>query len=425
MLKRTFLIVGIACLLLVLAFLLSYFVFQVPLFDASGWHVAEDGTTQYLDYYGRPRTGWVTADDRQYYFGDDTAMHTGWLQLEEGTYHFAPDGAMQTGWQQLDGNHYYFGDDGIAHTGWLQTPEGKYYFGADFCRHTGWLEKDDARYYFAENGQMQIGWLDWEGKRYYLNADGAMHTGWLQMEDGRYYLASDGVMHTGWLEQDGKRYYLEDDGKTYVGWLTQEDGRYFMDHSGAATTGFATIEGQQRYFLDNGQYIPLVNPWNPVPADYQLQLVEVNGYKVDSTCAQALKEFLAACRKAGNTVKINSAYRDLKQQQAMWDKYRKNYMAQGYSYDKAEELTAGYVAVPGTSEHHLGLGIDIGSGTKTYNWLAKHCWEYGFILRYPKDKKAATGINYEPWHFRYLGKEMAKAVYDSGLTLEEYLESIQ
>ena len=60
-----------------------------------------------------------------------------------------------------------------------------------------------------------------------------------------------------------------------------------------------------------------------------------------------------------------------------------------------------------------------------FAWLAKHCWEYGFILRYPENKKSVTGFNYEPWHFRYLGKPLAEAVYNSGLTLEEYLQSIE
>ena len=100
-------------------------------------------------------------------------------------------------------------------------------------------------------------------------------------------------------------------------------------------------------------------------------------------------------------------------------------MAQGYSYAQAEKLTAGYVAVPGTSEHHTGLGVDLGSGKKIYAWLAEHCWEYGFILRYPEDTTGNTGFNYEPWHFRYLGKPLAEKVHKSGLTLEAYLQSLK
>ena len=423
--KRKTLLWGIGIFLVLLAFLLSYFVFQVPLFDASGWRVTEDGVIQYLDYFGRPSIGWVELADGRYYFSETGEMQTGWLETEDGLYYLDDTGAMQTDWLTLEDGVYYLELDGKAYTGWLETQDGTFYFGNDYRRHSGWLEEDTARYYFDETGIMQTGWLTLEEQRYYLDLTGKMHTGWLDWEEGRYYLDESGVLQTGWLEYENARYYLGDAGKAHTGWLTTETARYYFGETGAAATGFVTIAGQERYFLENGEYIPLVNPWNPVTEDYQLQLVKVNGYQVDATCADALQEMLAACKKAGNTVKINSAYRDLKQQQAMWEKYRKNYMAQGYSYAQAEKMTAGYVAVPGTSEHHLGLGIDIGSGTKTYNWLAEHCWEYGFILRYPKDKTDVTGFNYEPWHFRYLGKTLAKAVHFSGLTLEEYLRSIK
>ena len=363
--RRKVLLAGIASLFLLLVFLLSYFVFQVPLFDASGWHTTKEGVVQYRDYYGRPRTGWITEETGRYYFAEDGAMQTGWLTLE------------------------------------------------------------NDRYYLAENGATYTGWLELDGSRYYLDADGAAHLGWLQTQEGRYYFAADYTMQTGWLTVEDQRYLLQEDGTAYTGWLTTESARYYMDETGAMATGFVTVGGQERYFLESGEYIPFVNPWNPVTEDYQLQLVEINGYQVDATCADALQEMMDACRKAGNTVKINSAYRDLEQQQAMWEKYRKNYIAQGYSYAQAEKLTAGYVAAPGTSEHHLGLGIDIGTGSKTYAWLAEHCWEYGFILRYPQNKTDVTGFNYEPWHFRYLGKDLAKEVYDTGLTLEEYFETIK
>ena len=368
MLRKILLWIFSLILLLLIAFLLSYHVFQIPLFDASGWHTAENGEVQYLDYFGKPRSGWIEIEGRQYYFDGQGTMQTGWQDLEGGRYYLGTDGAKQTGWQELEDGRYYLNADGTAHTGWLETAEGRYYFAGD----------------------------------------NRMQTGWLTLADGKYYLTEAGTAHTGWLTTPEARYYMLEDGLT--------------------ATGFVTVNGTQRYFLETGEYIPLVNPENPLTEDFQPQLVEVEGYegyRVDATCVEALEEMLAACKKAGNNVKINSAYRDLEQQQAMWEKYRKNYMAQGYSYAQAEKLTAGYVAVPGTSEHHTGLGIDIGKGEKTYAWLAEHCWEYGFILRYPEGKKKITGFNYEPWHFRYLGKPLAEAVHKSGLTLEEYLQSIQ
>jgi hypothetical protein len=100
--------------------------------------------------------------------------------------------------------------------------------------------------------------------------------------------------------------------------------------------------------------------------------------------------------------------------------------------EEAERLAAQVVAVPGTSEHHSGLAVDIidtrlwaleeeQADLPAQQWLMEHCWEYGFILRYPKDKIDVTGIIYEPWHYRYVGLELAKELHDLGLTLEEYM----
>jgi len=86
-----------------------------------------------------------------------------------------------------------------------------------------------------------------------------------------------------------------------------------------------------------------------------------------------------------------------------------------------------WVAIPGTCEHELGLAVDINadkeqsSNEEVYNWLAENAWRYGFILRYLKGKEDITGIDYEPWHYRYVGKEVAKEIYEEGITLEEYV----
>ena len=91
-------------------------------------------------------------------------------------------------------------------------------------------------------------------------------------------------------------------------------------------------------------------------------------------------------------------------------------------------LEEAYVAIPGTSEHELGLAVDINEAGGAdpwglYNWLAAHAHEYGFILRYPQGKESITGIDYEPWHFRYVGKEAAAEIYSRQVTLEEYLQN--
>jgi D-alanyl-D-alanine carboxypeptidase len=92
-------------------------------------------------------------------------------------------------------------------------------------------------------------------------------------------------------------------------------------------------------------------------------------------------------------------------------------------------------ARPGTSEHQLGLAVDFvdtrywtldekQAELPAQKWLMEHCWEYGFILRYPSEKSEITGIIYEPWHYRYVGREIALEIRDAGLTLEEYLETL-
>ena len=109
-------------------------------------------------------------------------------------------------------------------------------------------------------------------------------------------------------------------------------------------------------------------------------------------------------------------------------------MAAGYDAEEADQKAATVVARPGTSEHELGLAVDIvdasyqqlderQKSTPVQQWLMEHCWEYGFILRYPDGKSDLTGIIYEPWHYRYVGVETAQALRESGQCLEEYLQA--
>ena len=109
-------------------------------------------------------------------------------------------------------------------------------------------------------------------------------------------------------------------------------------------------------------------------------------------------------------------------------------MAAGYDAEEADQKAATVVARPGTSEHELGLAVDIvdagyqqldegQASTPVQQWLMAHCWEYGFILRYPDGKSDLTGIIYEPWHYRYVGVETAQALRESGQCLEEYLQA--
>ena len=180
----------------------------------------------------------------------------------------------------------------------------------------------------------------------------------------------------------------------------------------------------------------LVNPWNPLPGGYTVNLAQVNAnHAVDERCYEPLQQMLEDCRAAGLSPVICSSYRTQAVQERLFYTRVDNLVAQGYSQEDAQTITARGTARPGTSEHQLGLAVDLvdlnyqildnnQENTPVQQWLMEHCWEYGFILRYPNEKSAVTGIIYEPWHYRYVGREAAKEITESGLCLEEYLETL-
>ena len=179
--------------------------------------------------------------------------------------------------------------------------------------------------------------------------------------------------------------------------------------------------------------ILLVNPWNEMPEDYEITLKALpDGNKVDERAYDDLTAMLEACREAGLRPKICSSYRTQSKQTYLYNNKIARLRNAGYSKKAAEAEAGRWVARPGTSEHQLGLAVDIVSQsyqaltkkqekTKEQKWLMEHCWEYGFILRYPNEKSEITGIGYEPWHYRYVGKDVALDIRDSGLCMEEYL----
>ena len=181
----------------------------------------------------------------------------------------------------------------------------------------------------------------------------------------------------------------------------------------------------------------LVNQWNQLPEDYapELELVaELDGrrYELDRCCSEALWDMLADCAAAGGRPYICSAYRSAEDQQKLYQDKVRRLEKDGVSREEAPELAAESVALPGTSEHQLGLAVDIideeypfldegQEETATQIWLMENSWRYGFILRYPNGTTEQTGILYEPWHYRYVGREYAEEIHRMGLTLEEYL----
>ncbi len=187
--------------------------------------------------------------------------------------------------------------------------------------------------------------------------------------------------------------------------------------------------------LDLPWNLTLVNYENALPEDFAPEELAVadNGYEVDARIADAAKEMIAAARKENVKIIALSAFRDYEYQLDLYNnKVKRLQQQKGYSVAKAREEAATVVAYPGTSEHQLGLALDLvdakhveldesQENTAAYQWLVKHCHEFGFIVRYPNGKTDITGIIYEPWHFRYVGVEAATYIMEQGICLEEYL----
>jgi len=178
----------------------------------------------------------------------------------------------------------------------------------------------------------------------------------------------------------------------------------------------------------------LVNPWNPVPDGYEPQLEAINdSHAVDVRCADALRQMLADCALSGASPLICSSYRTQEMQEELYDNKMGRLLAEGYPPAEVPAIAARSVAIPGTSEHQLGLAVDIihefypylnytQEYTMTQQWLLENCWNYGFILRYPNGTTDVTGIIYEPWHYRYVGVEAAQELRELGIPFEEYLQ---
>lgn len=180
----------------------------------------------------------------------------------------------------------------------------------------------------------------------------------------------------------------------------------------------------------------LVNDKHPMEKGYVPELAKLNAnYKVDKRILKPLKKMLRAAEKDGMDMYVCSAYRTVNKQKQLYNRRMGEEIRSGKSYWQAFEATRMGTALPGTSEHGLGIAVDIISNSYTEldekqkdtpeaKWLAENCYKYGFILRYPVDKTEITGIMYEPWHYRYVGVEDATRITKMGVTLEEYLGEV-
>lgn len=183
----------------------------------------------------------------------------------------------------------------------------------------------------------------------------------------------------------------------------------------------------------------LVNKQHSIPEGYEEQVPlgkinTVNGVmRCDERIIDELLDMIQTASDDGVTLKICSPYRDLKRQEYLFGRKINKFLGQGLSYMEAYQLASQVVTVPNASEHQLGLALDILADSYTKllpgfadtnggKWLAENGWRFGFVLRYPKDKEDITGITFEPWHYRYVGKEAAAVMTEQGLTLEELWE---
>jgi len=241
------------------------------------------------------------------------------------------------------------------------------------------------------------------------------------------YTKTEAEKNTHETVNEGQENKEPQDGVTEVGDETETD----------AANGDA--EADAPVFSKDDWRLVLINKQHSIPDDYEVTLGSINTIKGSMKCDERIIDelllMLQAAKEDGITLAICSPYRDYEYQTMLFERKIKRYMGMGMSYMEAYQLSNQYVTVPGASEHQLGLALDI--VTDTYMtldagfgetdagiWLAENCHKYGFILRYPLGKEYITGIEYEPWHFRYVGVEAATVIMEAGITLEEFWEDL-
>lgn len=195
------------------------------------------------------------------------------------------------------------------------------------------------------------------------------------------------------------------------------------------TNTIDTVTVSNNFDVLNDWQIRLVNRENPLPDDFTVELENLDASrKFDKRAIGPLKQMILDMRNQGiKNIWAQSTYRSIEYQKGLYEKSINKYLEQGKTQEEAEKLTDEYINKPGTSEHHLGLAVDFNNvdegfeNTKAYVWLLENASDYGFVLRYPKEKEDITGIEYEPWHWRYVGPEHAKKMKEQNLCLEEYV----
>lgn len=184
--------------------------------------------------------------------------------------------------------------------------------------------------------------------------------------------------------------------------------------------------------MELGWNLILVNDQYSIPEDYEPDLMQLsNGQQIDKKIYPALQEMFDTARAEGLGLYVAAGYRTDEKQTELMDKKICSYLLDGHSLAESRKMARQWVAVPGTSEHQMGIAVDINadvsisSSSAVYTWLQENAYRYGFIQRYPDDKVDITGISYEPWHYRYVGEAVALEMHEQNLCLEEYVERLK
>lgn len=269
----------------------------------------------------------------------------------------------------------------------------------------------------------------------------AEKTGFIKAQETYSAVVEDSDIALADVTSEDNPIYIDDDDEDLT-YNVEEDfdgvDAYTLDDILGDQADYQVDENQledipEDYVFDSSDWrLVLINKQHPIPEDYSFNLGAIkDGMLCDERIISDLLAMMQAARDDGINLMIRSPYRTDNRQETNFNKRIRVYMGQGYSYMEAYKLTSQVITVPGASEHQVGLALDIvcdtydslteGFGDTTAGqWLAEHSSEYGFILRYPAGKEYITSIEYEPWHFRYVGREAATIMQDEEICLEEF-----
>lgn len=202
--------------------------------------------------------------------------------------------------------------------------------------------------------------------------------------------------------------------------------------AGSSVAETETGRGQDAFRQSDDWRLVLVNRDHPLENAFGGELTELrDGAKVDARIYPDLQEMFDEMRAEGLSPRVVEGYRTSDEQQKRLDSKISEYMGYGKSREEAREMALQWEAEPGTSEHELGICVDISSedadnasANAVWAWMDGNCSRFGFIKRYPREKMSVTGVRGEEWHYRYVGREAAGEITKKGVTLEEYLGAV-